>query len=97
MPGRRQEVEEDSDHRVNRDQLNPLEPIGPAIARHHRADQHGQEQRSDFRAAEGEFQRLRRDEVTEQDERWRWIQMDDNWSLQNLLVDLFRRPRDWRG
>lgn len=27
----------------------------------------------------------------------RWIQMDDNWSLQNLLADLFRRPRDSRG
>jgi len=27
----------------------------------------------------------------------RWIQMDDNWSLQNLLVGLFRRPRDSRG
>jgi hypothetical protein len=23
----------------------------------------------------------------------RWIQMDDNWSLQNLLVGFFRRPR----
>jgi hypothetical protein len=23
----------------------------------------------------------------------RWIQMDDNWSLQNLLVGAFRRPR----
>ena len=23
----------------------------------------------------------------------RWIQMDDNWSLQNLLVSAFRRPR----
>lgn len=27
----------------------------------------------------------------------RWIQMDDNWSLQNVLVYFFRRPRDWRG
>jgi hypothetical protein len=27
----------------------------------------------------------------------RWIQMDDNWSLQNLLADFFRRPRDSRG
>jgi hypothetical protein len=27
----------------------------------------------------------------------RWIQMDDNRSLQNLLIDLFRRPCDWRG
>lgn len=27
----------------------------------------------------------------------RWIQRDDNWSLQNLLADLFRRPRDPRG
>lgn len=27
----------------------------------------------------------------------RWIQIDDNWSLQNLLVGLFRRPRDSRG
>jgi hypothetical protein len=27
----------------------------------------------------------------------RWIQMDDNWSLQNLLVNLFGRPRDSRG
>ena len=27
----------------------------------------------------------------------RWIQMDDNWSLQNLLVGFFRRPRDSRG
>jgi hypothetical protein len=26
----------------------------------------------------------------------RWIQTDDNWSLQNLLVGLFRRPRDSR-
>jgi len=27
----------------------------------------------------------------------RWIQKDDNWSLQNLLVDFFGRQRDWRG
>ena len=27
----------------------------------------------------------------------RWIQMDDNWSLQNLLADFFRRPRASRG
>jgi hypothetical protein len=27
----------------------------------------------------------------------RWIQMDDNWSLQNLLADFFRRPRALRG
>jgi len=27
----------------------------------------------------------------------RWIQMDDNWSLQNLLAGFFRRPRDSRG
>jgi hypothetical protein len=27
----------------------------------------------------------------------RWIQMDDNWSLQNLLVNLFGRLRDSRG
>ena len=27
----------------------------------------------------------------------RWIQIDDNWSLQNLLVGLFKRPRDSRG
>jgi hypothetical protein len=27
----------------------------------------------------------------------RWIQMDDNWSLQNLLVHFFRRPREGRG
>ena len=27
----------------------------------------------------------------------RWIQMDDNWSLRNLLADLFPRPRDPRG
>jgi len=27
----------------------------------------------------------------------RWIQMDDNWSLQNLLVGFFRRPPDSRG
>jgi hypothetical protein len=27
----------------------------------------------------------------------RWIQMDDNWSIQNLLVDFFRRRRDSRG
>ncbi len=27
----------------------------------------------------------------------RWIQMDDNWSLQNLLVDFFGRWRDSRG
>lgn len=27
----------------------------------------------------------------------RWIQMDDNWSLQNLLAGFFRRPRVWRG
>jgi hypothetical protein len=27
----------------------------------------------------------------------RWIQMDDNWSLQNLLADFFRRSRDSRG
>ena len=27
----------------------------------------------------------------------RWIQMDDNWSLQNLLVDFFGRRRDARG
>jgi hypothetical protein len=27
----------------------------------------------------------------------RWIQMDDNWSLQNLLAHFFRRPRDGRG
>ena len=27
----------------------------------------------------------------------RWIQMDDNWSLQNLLAGFFRRPRDARG
>lgn len=27
----------------------------------------------------------------------RWVQMDDNWSLQNLLVGFFRRPRNSRG
>jgi hypothetical protein len=27
----------------------------------------------------------------------RWIQTDDNWSLQNLLAGFFRRPRDSRG
>jgi hypothetical protein len=27
----------------------------------------------------------------------RWIQLDDNWSLQNLLVNLFGRPRDSHG
>jgi len=27
----------------------------------------------------------------------RWIEMDNNWSLQNLLVDLFGRLRDPRG
>ena len=27
----------------------------------------------------------------------RWIQMDNNWSLQNLLTDIFRRPCDPRG
>jgi hypothetical protein len=27
----------------------------------------------------------------------RWIQMDDNWSLQNLLAELFGRLRDPRG
>ena len=27
----------------------------------------------------------------------RWIQMDDNWSLRNLLVDFFGRRRDSRG
>ena len=27
----------------------------------------------------------------------RWVQMDDNWSLQNLLAELFGRLRDPRG
>jgi hypothetical protein len=27
----------------------------------------------------------------------RWIQVDDNWSLQNLLAELFERMRDPRG
>jgi len=27
----------------------------------------------------------------------RWIQMDNNWSLQNLLAGVFRRQRDARG
>jgi hypothetical protein len=27
----------------------------------------------------------------------RWIQMDDNWSLQNLLADFFGRLRNPRG
>ena len=27
----------------------------------------------------------------------RWVQVDDNWSLQNLLVELFGRLRDPRG
>src|SRR5262249_21303853 len=59
----RQEVEHQGDDRVNGHELDAFEPVGLAVARDDRTGQHAEEERADFRAAERQLQRLRRDRV----------------------------------
>ena len=69
LPRRRYEIKHERDDRVDGHQLDAFVPVGLAIAADQRADQHAHEQGTGLGAVEGKFKRLRRDEVTEQDER----------------------------
>src|SRR4051812_32625575 len=65
-PGKlRNQIEHESDDRVNREELDALVPVRLTITANERADQHGDIERAEFGTIEGQTERLGRYEIAD--------------------------------